>query len=149
MVPVAPYQKLFVVDCSALLRINLNPCPVILDPAVLSSVSVPCMAVLSINARHLKLVTPFQGRNCALSPRRRPCGKLHRLTPRAQANFTQATASGPTASQVANTTPDQPHGHNGYKLASKSDDNVADTGKPGKRVVIVGGGWAGKRKHLL
>lgn len=35
----------------------------------------------------------------------------------------------------------------GRKKSSTTEDDAVDTGEPGKRVVIVGGGWAGKSGH--
>lgn len=63
------------------------------------------------------------------------------------ANTKSRSNSSSTALKPSST---PPKAHGDSKQKRKSDSEAADTGEPGKRVVIVGGGWAGfgAAKHL-
>ncbi|KAL3155415.1 hypothetical protein ABBQ38_010971 [Trebouxia sp. C0009 RCD-2024] len=102
-----------------------------------------CNIASPLILRRFKVFVPFQP--CQFkSPRRFTSIQPH-LRCQAQAATVTKKASGKPR------TPGRPRSSGRpRKQTSDTDDKVADTGEPGKRVVIVGGGWAGfgAAKHL-
>ncbi len=101
-----------------------------------------CTPLAPINARHLKLLKPFSGCSKGVSGKRKSSGKATLVQTQAVASTSPSTAGKAKSSPAISQRPlklEQQH-----KQDLRSSDSVADTGKPGQRVVIVGGGWAGK-----
>jgi len=101
-----------------------------------------CTPLAPINARHLKLLKPFSGCSKGISGNRKSFGRATLVQTQAVASTSQSTASKAKSSPAISQRPlklEQQH-----RQDLRSNDTIADTGKPGQRVVIVGGGWAGE-----
>ena len=100
-----------------------------------------CNSVSSVKLRHFNCFVPF--RQCNIKPRCRFASR--HLSPSCQAQAASVTEQSAPSSPTKR--PRSP-GMKGRKKASDIADDAADTGEAGKRVVIVGGGWAGKSRQL-
>ncbi len=128
--------KFYVSTTSRLLRgeTMLKACP--------PRQSAACTPLAPINARHLKLLKPFSGCSKGVSGKRKSSGRATLVQTQAVASTSPSTGSKAKSSPAISQRPlklEQQH-----KQDLRSNDSFADPGKPGKRVVIVGGGWAGK-----
>ena len=101
-----------------------------------------CTPLAPINARHLKLLKPFTGCSKGISGKRKSSGRAALVQVQAVASTSPSTASKAKSSPANSQRPRKSEQQQKQNL--RSSDSVADTGKPGQRVVIVGGGWAGK-----
>ena len=108
-----------------------------LDHAAACNISSP------LKLRRFKFLNPLQ--SCQFKS---SCRFLStQFSPLCQAQAAAlAKQSAPSSPAPAPTRRPRSPSQKGRKKASNTEDDVADTGKPGKRVVIVGGGWAGKSK---
>lgn len=106
-----------------------------------------CKTLAPVNARRLRFLVPFKSLQVASSRMHCALRRPGSLQTRAVANINQSKI-GMAKSTPANTqlprTPGQP-----YMNDLTFGDSITDTGKPGKEVVVVGGGWAGKRFLFL
>ena len=101
-----------------------------------------CTPLAPINARHLKVLKPFSGCNKGISGKHKSSGRAALVQTQAVASTSPPTASTAKFSPANSQRLRQPEQQ--QKQTLRSSDSVADAGKPGQRVVIVGGGWAGK-----
>ena len=101
-----------------------------------------CTPLAPINARHLKLLQPFTGCSKGVSGKRKSSGRAALVQNQAVASTSPSAASTAKSSPTNSQRPRKPEQQQKQDL--RSSDSVADTDKPGQRVVIVGGGWAGK-----
>lgn len=93
-----------------------------------------------VRPRRFSSVVPL--RPCSTRPRCRSTSKHSLPICQAQA-ASVAEQSAPTSPAKRPRSPAK----RGRKKSSNTEDDAVDTGEPGKRVVIVGGGWAGKSGH--
>ncbi|DBA70993.1 hypothetical protein WJX79_001029 [Trebouxia sp. C0005] len=107
-----------------------------------------CTPLAPINARRLKLLKPFSGCSKEISGKRKSSGRAALVQTQAVASTGPSTASKAKSSPASSQRPRKPEQQ--HKQGLRSSDTVAGNGKPGQRVVIVGGGWAGfgAAKHL-
>lgn len=100
-----------------------------------------CINVSPVKLRRFTCFVPL--RPCKIKPQCRFASRHSSPLCQAQA-ASVAEQSAPTSPTKRPRSP----GKKGRKKASDVEDDAADTGEPGKRVVIVGGGWAGKSRQL-
>lgn len=96
-----------------------------------------CNIVSPVRLRRFNSVVPL--RPCSTRPHCRATSKHSLPICQAQAAAV-AEQSAPSSPAKRPRSPAK----KGRKKASNTEDDTVDTGEPGKRVVIVGGGWAGK-----
>lgn len=125
--------EFYVSATSSLLREEtmLKACPL---PAA-------CTPLAPINARHLKLLKPFSGCSKGISEKCKSSSRIALVQTQAVASTSPSTAGKAKSSPASSQRPRKPEQQRKQDL--RSSDSVANIGKPGQRVVIVGGGWAG------
>ena len=98
-----------------------------------------CNIISPVTLRRFKSFIPL--RPCTIKPQCRFASRHSSPLCQAQA----ASVAEQSASSSPTKRPRSP-GKKTRKKSSDTEDDAADTGEAGKRVVIVGGGWAGKSR---